>query len=295
MNVRLLEDSALELCLERLDVSEDIACALRSFHHTVVTCRKLTARLVERHAALFNSTYPNKLGFGLSQLNGETDAMLDALACLVEMPNTLTRYRQLGMPTASVKECLADFEIWMCHYHSRTGYWGIAEADWVALSFACKVFRLGRLQFEPGRFKASDFRRVNHRDLPDSSNVLRVHIPASGRLCPDACTDSLTRALNFFTRNCFNRSYVAFLCHSWILDRQFMNYLAADSNIVQFSKRFAPLEPVVKSDVQTMERVFGAYPVDINTAPQDTLLQRVIIAHIRRGGSWGMGAGYIRI
>jgi hypothetical protein len=123
--------------------------------------------------------------------------------------------------------------------------------------------------------------------------TLAVHIDASGPMEHEACGDSIHQALEFFPKNFPEFSFRAFTCDSWLLDRQFEDHLPETSNIVRFLRRFYLLPLQGASDRQTMERVFDGPIENLDTAPQKTSLQRVIVGRLKRGGCWRDATGLI--
>ncbi|MDD5678079.1 MAG: acyltransferase domain-containing protein [Kiritimatiellae bacterium] len=129
--------------------------------------------------------------------------------------------------------------------------------------------------------------------LTQQSPILEVHIPATGPLTHEACIDSLRRSRAFFPVHYPEVNFCAFTCVSWLMDNQFDRYLPESSNILQFQRNFY-LHPVPRAnDKQTYERVFGRSYENIDDAPQTTSLQRILVAHVKAGGRWHSGGGFI--
>jgi hypothetical protein len=137
---------------------------------------------------------------------------------------------------------------------------GLRTGWWVELAFSGKLFQLGRLQFEP-------------RD-----GFLNLHIPEGGPLTPPAVDASLARARELFPEHTEAR------CRSWLLDPQLAELLPATSNIVAFQGRFELLQPGGVEDARVLEFVFHTLEPDLDALPQETALQRAIVAHLRSGG-----------
>jgi hypothetical protein len=125
--------------------------------------------------------------------------------------------------------------------------------------------------------------------------ILIVHIPATGPLDVHACDDSFHMAIDFFARHFPEHRVTAIATSSWLLDAQLGDHLPESSNVMQFQNRFHLLPQPGANDLQTMQRVFGfgPLPASLDDFPRDTSLRRAVIEHIRRGGRWRMGAGYI--
>ena len=77
------------------------------------------------------------------------------------------------------------------------------------------------------------------------------------------------------------------------MDNQFDRHLPETSNILQFQRDFYIYPVPGASDEQTYERVFGQSYENIDAAPQSTSLQRTLAAHVKAGGRWYNGGGFI--
>ncbi len=129
--------------------------------------------------------------------------------------------------------------------------------------------------------------------LEKTDPILEVHIPAGGPMDHHACSESFQWALLFFPAHFPEHHFKAFTCESWLMDSQLEEHLPAQSNIVHFLRRFHR-HPVPKaSDHQILERVFGSPQTDLRTAPRDTTLRRIVIAHVESGGRWHGAGGII--
>ncbi len=125
--------------------------------------------------------------------------------------------------------------------------------------------------------------------------ALAVHIPATGPfngpLAPEACAESLRRAIPFFERHLPETRPRLLTCASWMLDPQLARFLAPETNLVRF-QRFFRLVPVPGADDrQTLERVFGGPVPDWTKAPRDTSLRRIIADRAAAGQRWRTGGG----
>jgi len=129
--------------------------------------------------------------------------------------------------------------------------------------------------------------------LTRKSQVRAVHIPATGPLTHEACKASLRQACAFLPAHYPEAPFGAFTCISWLMDNQFNRYLPETSNILQFQRAFYLYPIPGASDKQTYERVFGRSYANIDAAPQTTSLQRTLVAHVKAGGRWHSGGGFI--
>jgi len=58
------------------------------------------------------------------------------------------RHHLKGVPEDITVDTLSDIERWMEDYRVRHGVYGFDKIRWLELHFACRLFQLGRLQFE---------------------------------------------------------------------------------------------------------------------------------------------------
>lgn len=178
-----------------------------------------------------------------------------------------------------------DITIWCEECYRKHGCYGLEEAGWIAYSAKMKLFRLGRLQFEP---------MVLQEDLDGQSgtlkagaHVLNVHIPAGEKMELDACVASIKQAENFF-----REAYEAYICDSWLLSPVLKEFLPETSNIVRFQDMFE-LVKVHHRFPQAEQRIFKDIRKDKTNYPEDTLLQRKAKEYILAGKDIGIGIGVI--
>jgi GNAT-like C-terminal domain/N-acyltransferase N-terminal domain len=223
-------------------------------------------------------------------------------------------YDSAEIPEAILRDTLSDFLLWISDYKARQGRWGFKEQSWLTTHFTGRLFKLGRLQFER-RLYGHPYRFYHHREnarikwqgldeeplpgtdwtmiLKTGDPTLFVHIPATGPLGADSCSESFARAFPFFKTHFPEFSPHAFECSSWLLDPQLQDHLSPTSNIVQFLNRWHLTPEPGATDKQTIERVFGDVDENTETWPRTTSLQRAMLAFIEAGGMWKMGAGVI--
>lgn len=128
--------------------------------------------------------------------------------------------------------------------------------------------------------------------LGNGTGVLDVHIPAGAKMDYDECVESYRLANEFFPRHFPEQMFTGYICTSWLLDPNLQNILPPEANIVRFQKEFY-LMPVLSSDNQTFERVFGSKPKDLDTAPRDTSLRRAVLDYVLAGNYMHQAFGFI--
>lgn len=167
---------------------------------------------------------------------------------------------------------------------------GLRTSGWLTLHFRGSIYQLGRLQFD--RRGAT---RARVGESADAEPAVGIHIPESGPLTPEACDDSLARAQPFFARHFWEAPPRLGLCRSWLLDPQLADYLAADSNVMRFQRRFALIGEGENGDAEILRFVFHRIAPKIDDLPQRTTLERAIVAHLRAGKHWRNQTGWLSL
>ncbi len=192
-------------------------------------------------------------------------------------------YCRRGIPDRIYYDTFRDIAIWAEEYRQETGQAGLGEDCWLWLHPQLRIFRLGRLQFQPCAMPRELL--LPERRIWQGEPVLDVHIPKDGPLDPDAVQDSYRQAGEFF------RGFSpVFLCESWLLCPELPRLLRADSNILKFQAgyRLYGIEP---NSRQAEERIFGRLCSDPSEYPETTSLQRAAKRHLEAGGKLESGRG----
>ena len=168
---------------------------------------------------------------------------------------------------------------------------GLRTSGWLTLHFRGSIYQLGRLQFTRMNVRAAHVADAFREGEP----TLGIHIPESGPLTPEACDDSVAQARPFFSRHFPETPTRLAICTSWLLDPQLADYLAPDSNIVQFGRRFTLVGDGYDGDADVLRFVFHRIAPRIDDLPQRTTLERAIVAHLRAGGHWRNRTGWVEL
>jgi hypothetical protein len=168
---------------------------------------------------------------------------------------------------------------------------GLRTSGWLTLHFRGSIYQLGRLQFTRMNVRAAHVADAFHAGEP----ALGIHIPESGSLTPEACDDSLAQARPFFARHFPETPTRLAICTSWLLDPQLAEYLAPDSNIVRFGRRFTLVGEGYDGDADVLRFVFHRIGPKIDDLPQRTTLERASVAHLRAGKHWLSRTGWLTI
>lgn len=168
-----------------------------------------------------------------------------------------------------------DFTIWYRRCLKTRGVHGLIQEKWLSLPLKRKIYRLGRLQFEPGVLSGRY----------DGEPALHVHIPEGEKLDTVRCLESLEQADQFF-----DDSYRYYDCLSWLLSPELKKILPKDSNIIRFQGMFQICD-VRRQSRQAEERVYGFVTDDYQDYPEETSLQTGLKQYLLREGNPGVGYG----
>ena len=166
---------------------------------------------------------------------------------------------------------------------------GLRTSGWLTLHFRGSLYQLGRLQFNRTRVRAAHVADA----FGEGDPAVGIHIPESGPLTPLACDDSLANAHPFFARHFPETPTKLAICTSWLLDPQLAEYLARDSNIIRFQRRFELVGEGWDGDADILRFVFHRIAPKIDDLPERTTLERAIVAHLRKGGHWRSRTGWL--
>jgi hypothetical protein len=168
---------------------------------------------------------------------------------------------------------------------------GLRTSGWLTLHFRGGLYQLGRLQFNRMKVHAAHVADA----FPEGEPAIGVHIPESGPLSPEACDGSFAQADSFFVRHFPETPTRLAICTSWLLDPQLADYLAPESNIMRFQRRFTLVGDGYDGDADVLRFVFHRIAPNIDELPQRTTLERAIVAHLRAGKQWRDRTGWLAL
>lgn len=178
-----------------------------------------------------------------------------------------------------------DITVWCESFFRKSGKYGITQYDWLWRHVELKLFRIGRLQFEP--IKAKTDLNARHFTVKKGSSLLNVHIPEGAPLDEKAYESSFHNAMGFFEiPRCF-------ICHSWLLYPGLKKLLPPKSNIIRFQNRFE----VIQTDYETREaeeRIFQQLEQYPEAYPVTTKLQDAARVYLMAGHKLGSGIGIFK-
>lgn len=183
---------------------------------------------------------------------------------------------------------MKDIAVWNRTHEKLYGVPGLKEIGWVGMSIRQKLYRIGRLQFEP--YEVENDIEACGKLLKKGSKVLNVHIPEDGKMDPDTCEMSFRKAAEFFKRRGYEGANI-FICESWLLSPRLKEVLENNSNIIKFQDRFE-IYGIIYPFRQAEERIFGYISEDKSSYPEVTRLQKAAKESLLKDPSdFGMGMG----
>jgi hypothetical protein len=228
----------------------------------------------------------------LPETTDTTGRLLPVLVFVAAAPWARAYHEARAVPPDVSRRTLADLGRQMAVHRRRHGSGGLLNPSWLHRHFRGELYQLGRLQFQRSTLSLDEAAVVNGGGT--GRGCLELHVPDfSGPLTPPACDRSLAWARDFFPRHFPEESYHTVCISSWLLDPQLRTYLAENSHIIQFQRRFQPLTPVgAPKDDEPIGFVFGNPHLPLDRLPRDTALQRALADHLRAGGHWYGGNGW---
>ena len=212
-----------------------------------------------------------------------------AFVFTLAIEDTERLYEQKNIPRGVLLETIQDIGVWIQRNRDWTGEWGFTQYGWLVLHMRAKIFKLGRLQFEPKKIETPPPENLG-LNLKAGDPYLNVHIPRGGKLDAEACLESFERAKRFFPE-VLGYDFVAFGCFTWLFDPAFETLLPPDSNILKFQKMFTLLPG--EEGYWGLDYVFvNITKENIKDAPTDTHFRKKLVEHLLAGGKMHSGAGY---
>lgn len=200
-------------------------------------------------------------------------------------------FKEAGIPDEIYYDSMSDIEVWAENYYRKHGKWGLSEIDWINKVLSMKVFKLGRLQFEPLAGEPSHEILHLARCPAPGTLVLNTHIQAGASLDPLACQASYAMAGPFFLSRGLNFSRILFYCDSWLLHPLLIAILPSSSNIIKFQKPYTIVSTNPNSRHMEL-RVFGELRDRPEDYPEQSSLQRALKKALTEGMPAGTAKGY---
>lgn len=213
---------------------------------------------------------------------------------------SLPHYVADGIPQKVCLDTFRNITLWQADHYKQTGTMGITRLPWMCKVLDMKVFRLGRLTFEP-TVAEPELAEVTNPLFPAPGDpVIHTHIPADGPLSVAACQDSYQQALRFFATAPHNKTphstmvatlqTAPFVCHSWLLSPALKKLLPPESNIIKFQQNYT-VKVINTTRRQAELRIFGELQDDPLCHPAHTTLQKAAREWLIAGKTIPLGYG----
>jgi len=217
-------------------------------------------------------------------------------------PGTRTFLASLGAPEDVTASTFASFTRHAAIHRDKWGTAGVDAGWWQLLALRGELLEIGRLQYhylvtgestlspvpwyddEEARARGPGFRRGDAQ--------IGVHIPGGPGFAPDELDASLERARQILGDVWPTDRRRLATCMSWLLDDRLAEYLTADSNILAFQRRFTMVPGGYDDDADTLEFIFRRPGASLDDLPQDTTLQRAVVARLSAGLHWRARTGW---
>ena len=199
------------------------------------------------------------------------------------------KYENEGIAEEIYVETMTDLDVWGEAYKREYGVLGIKEYKWIEKSLDMKIFKLGRLQFEPVEDQeVEDF--IQEWGFSEEILVLNTHIQAGQALDFDLCQKSYKQAVDFFKTREGQNKKIVFVCDSWLLNPKLANLLGADTNIAKFQKQYQILSENLNNH-QIEKRLFQQVEADPKRYKATTSLQKHVKDCLMKGEQFGSCKG----
>lgn len=199
-------------------------------------------------------------------------------------------YEQHGIDLAIWHDSMLDLKYKLEECRVVYGICGSFVGGWFPGFFNLTRFALGRLQFELWELDR-DYQKGGI-SLTKGTKTVNMHIPRSGQpLSPALYEDAFVRAKAFF-KDQLSSSPVPFVCHSWLLFPEQVEFLHEKSNVRKFMSEFDIMEWSYNNG-EDLWRLFDTMEQHPDRLPADTSLRRAYAEHLKQGGRVGFGFGIL--
>jgi hypothetical protein len=224
---------------------------------------------------------------------------------LATIPETLEYHAKRNVPERVSWDTFADLGRHVAIERTVTGATGVDEPWWITLHLRGILYEIGRLQYSVFRIGHGPEHPEPWYDDKEAAvlgpgfrtgdDALGIHIPAGAPLTPESCAASYREARAVLDA-CFpvTTRRIA-TCSSWLLDDQLREHLLPGSNILEFQRPFRLVPGFVDGDANVRTFVFRSADTPLAELPQETRMQRAVVAHLRAGRHFHWRTGWIEL
>lgn len=249
-----------------------------------------------------NKFYPNLFSIDADKAVTEIDSVLNSqkdkgfiwliiyLCTAIEAKNT---YKKIGISKQIYIDTMSAFSRFVREHKQSFGVYGYDRQWWNYRQTSCKLFRIGELEYELYKYTGDNGFINGEQVITKGDNVISIHIPSDARLTDENCKTSFKMVVEFFDKYFSSFEYSTMFCESWIISPNLREVLNKDSKIIKFLNNFEIFKFFPDSEGYK-SWIFKNDKLSIDELPQDTSLQRNVIAYLKKGGKIGEAAGIIR-
>ena len=199
-------------------------------------------------------------------------------------------YRQQGIAEEIYYDTLSDLACKLMECKKVHNVWGTFVGWWYPDMFRCKIIKLGRMEYERIGFPYDDYKGI----LKKGDVVYNCHIPSSGPVTRESVIESLKCAYEFF-KDELRDGILPVYCSSWMIYPKHKEIYGENSNLRKFYELFDIIDAVENQSNHNFWRIFNVdySPETLDSAPEDTSLQRGFKAYIKQGNCMGTGKGVL--
>lgn len=222
-------------------------------------------------------------------LQAQKQPELTALAMFLRWGGEIEReYMQKYIDPDIYLHTMNEIALWSEKYCKDTCCHGVSEWEWLAKVVTMRIFRIGRLEYEPSALERELC--IRGECFGVGTQLLEIHIPEGEPLNIGEVSASLKMAVKFFQWH-FKEKYYLLRCRSWLLSACLDEMLPANSGIIRFQNLFCLYLSVPSR--QAEERVFGFISDDPSVYPEKTTLQRNLKQFLMDANTMTLGCGVI--
>ncbi|QDU33195.1 hypothetical protein KS4_12400 [Poriferisphaera corsica] len=232
--------------------------------------------------------------------------------CLVEHPIAMAEARDV--PEQITRDTLYDIVRWTKFNSEDKKRLALTQGVWLNHHIGGRIHTIGRLQHER---RACDYAAILARDpetgklnayredeydqvrgeiyLQKDDPIISIHIPRSGAMDHEACTQSFVDAKHFLKMHYPEFQPKAYCCFSWLTNPLWSEYLSATSNVRKFVERYHYYPLPDREDTGLWYWLYQTWKPheNLDDAPQESSVQKAFIKHLKSGKKWMVSGGYI--
>lgn len=228
-------------------------------------------------------------------------------AVALSLETAYLRFREKGFDDKIFFDTMSDIKIWGEDCRAHFGEIGIDEINWLRLHVNCRIFKIGRLQYQLGKYYFAAKTDICGVKIRFGESCFNVHIPRGERLTMQACIDSVTSAVDIFGKVFPKIRRDIMICHSWMLSSYNSRFVASESNIAKFARLFTLAGESQGAgehlrwifDIRADERLLQnnkatlGYYYDLSDVTAKSSLQNCAKQYIMQGGNLSDGKGIL--